>query len=166
MDPIRVRGLKREDAYRLSEIRGQEAVAANLLSIPVVNYQSSENFVQKSLSDPNSIQLVAEIEGKVVGTCGININSNPKINHVANLGIMVDENYHRRGVGTALLEAILKICDDWYMLKRVNLGVFESNQSAIKLYEKHGFVIEGVKQCAFKRYGKYENEVIMGRVRQ
>lgn len=45
----------------------------------------------------------------------------------------------------ALLTKILDLADNWLMLERVELGVLETNSKAKSLYEKLGFVEEGVK---------------------
>jgi len=73
------------------------------------------------------------------------------------------------GVGTALMKALLDIADNWLMLVRVELTVFEDNERAIHLYEKLGFEKEGLMRLAAIslaaiRNGKYENQYIMARI--
>jgi RimJ/RimL family protein N-acetyltransferase len=46
-------------------------------------------------------------------------------------------------------------------LERIELGVFASNIPAIKLYEKAGFVVEGVKKKARKLDGVYDDMIQM-----
>lgn len=77
---------------------------------------------------------------------------------------MVHKDYQNKGVGTALMKALIDIADNWLMLVRVELTVFEDNKRAIHLYEKFGFKKEGVKQLAAIRNGKYVNELIMARI--
>ncbi|MDZ7543846.1 GNAT family N-acetyltransferase, partial [Clostridium perfringens] len=72
--------------------------------------------------------------------------------------------YQNMGVGTALMEALLDVADNWLMLIRVELTVFEDNKRAIHLYEKFGFEKEGLKRLASIRNGKYENEYLMARI--
>jgi len=50
------------------------------------------------------------------------------------------------------------------MLVRVELTVFTDNERAIHLYEKFGFVKEGVKRLAAIRNGKYEDVLMMARI--
>lgn len=63
------------------------------------------------------------------------------------------------------MEALLDIADQWLMLIRVELTVFVDNEKAIKLYEKCGFEIEGMKKKAGIRNGEYVDEYMMGRIR-
>jgi len=46
-------------------------------------------------------------------------------------------------------------------LERIELEVFASNAPAIKLYEKVGFVVEGVKQKARKLDDIYDDLIEM-----
>jgi putative acetyltransferase len=64
------------------------------------------------------------------------------------------------------MEAILDIADNWLKLKRVELCVFTDNQSAISLYKKMGFVVEGTKKFAAIRDGSYIDEYLMARYQE
>jgi RimJ/RimL family protein N-acetyltransferase len=46
-------------------------------------------------------------------------------------------------------------------LERIELEVYGSNKSAIRLYERAGFVVEGVKKRARKLDGEYDDLVQM-----
>lgn len=46
-------------------------------------------------------------------------------------------------------------------MERIELEVFASNARAIRLYERLGFVTEGVKRGARKLDGVYEDNVLM-----
>lgn len=84
--------------------------------------------------------------------------------HSGSIGIMVHKDYQNKGVGTALINAIIDIADNWLMLVRLELTVFEDNEVAIHLYEKLGFAKEGLKRFAGIRNGKYVNEYMMARI--
>lgn len=74
------------------------------------------------------------------------------------------KNYQNKGVGSALMKALLDIADNWLMLVRVELTVFADNERAIRLYEKFGFEKEGVKRLAGIRNGRYVDELLMARI--
>jgi RimJ/RimL family protein N-acetyltransferase len=46
-------------------------------------------------------------------------------------------------------------------IERIELEVFASNTTAIALYEKLGFVVEGTKRRARKLDGQYDDNVCM-----
>ena len=51
------------------------------------------------------------------------------------------------------------------MLVRVELTVYADNERAIHLYEKYGFVKEGVKRKAAISCGQYKDEILMARIK-
>jgi putative acetyltransferase len=107
--------------------------------------------------------LVAEVDGKVIGTAGLHIYPSPRLSHSATFGIGLLPGYQGKGIGTQLMKELLDLADNWLMLVRIELDVFEDNLHAIHLYEKMGFVLEGKKRYATKRYGNYETECFMAR---
>lgn len=59
--------------------------------------------------------------------------------------------YRRLGIGTLMLEHVLKICRDDGNIDNVFLHVQVNNESAIKFYEKFGFEIVEEKKNYYKR---------------
>ena len=59
--------------------------------------------------------------------------------------IAVDPCCRRRGVASHLLEELLRVCRE-NGVKRVLLDVRESNEAAIKLYERMGFKADGMRK--------------------
>ena len=62
----------------------------------------------------------------------------PRRRHAGGLGIMVRTDCQGQGIGTALLEAVLDLADNWLMLRRVELEVYADNGGAIRLYRALG----------------------------
>jgi L-phenylalanine/L-methionine N-acetyltransferase len=109
--------------------------------------------------------LVAEVEGRVVGTLGLHASSRPRRRHVGEIGMAVHDAWQGRGVGGALLAAALDLADDWLDLRRIELQVFADNAPAVRLYERFGFVVEGVaREFAFRR-GAFVDALLMARLR-
>ncbi len=77
----------------------------------------------------------------------------------------VDESFQGRGVGTALMAALMDLADNWYNLRRVELTVYKDNPQAIYLYQKFGFTIEGTHAAFAFREGEYVDALTMARVR-
>ena len=67
-----------------------------------------------------------------------------------------------RGVGRALLEDLIAWCRARGVVKKINLGVVPSNESAIALYRSLGFVEEGLCRRRFKIDGAYVDDLQMG----
>ena len=164
---LSIRSIRIGDAEAVNQMRRMDGVRENTLGLFSERVSRSEEFI-KNLSE-NDHLLVAEVEEngceKVVGTVGLNICKNPRMRHVAGLGIMVHADYQGKGVGKALLEKILDLADNWLMLVRVELTVFTDNERAVKLYQSFGFEIEGIEKYAGIRDGQYADEYLMARYR-
>jgi ribosomal protein S18 acetylase RimI-like enzyme len=105
-------------------------------------------------------QYLALVDGQVVGWCDILPLDRPTKSHGGVLGLGVLPGHRGRGIGTALLEAALNAAKE-YGLTRVELVVREHNTGAIALYERLGFVREGMKRNGVRVDGGYENLICM-----
>lgn len=160
---LRVRSVEPSDWRDLHELWSQPEVVWGTLQMP---YQSAAA-VRKKVEEPSEglVRLVAEVEGKVVGSAGLRSVSTPRRRHVGQVGMMVHPDHWNRGVGSALLAALIDLADNWLDLTRLELTVYADNAAAIHLYRKHGFVVEGTHQAYALRAGAYVDTRFMARVR-
>jgi len=108
--------------------------------------------------------LVAEIDGNVVGNLGLHAAAkSPRRRHVGTLGMSVHDDFHRRGVGSALLKAAIDLADNWIAYTRLELTVYTDNAAAVALYRKFGFGIEGTARGYALRNGEYVDAFMMAR---
>lgn len=85
--------------------------------------------------------------------------------HTAHLGLGVHDDFTGRGIGKALLLALIDAADNWLNIRRLELTVHADNLKAIGLYEKCGFEREGVhRDYAFKN-GRFVDALAMARLR-
>ncbi|MEV5515266.1 GNAT family protein [Streptomyces flaveolus] len=66
-----------------------------------------------------------------------------------------------RGVGTEATRLIVGHAFEQLGLHRVQLEVYGNNHRALRVYEKAGFVVEGVRRQAAWRDGEWVDEVLM-----
>ena len=69
-----------------------------------------------------------------------------------------------KGVGTALLEAVIDRGKDHWGLRRLGLVVWAYNSPAIRLYEKHGFEHEGQFKDYVRSGASFKNALAMARL--
>ncbi|MGF1759234.1 GNAT family N-acetyltransferase [Photobacterium sagamiensis] len=110
--------------------------------------------------------LVAEKDGMIVGQLGFEAIQRARRKHVGSFGMAVHDDHQGLGVGTKLLTAAIDLAENWLNISRVELSVFVDNHSAIALYEKHGFVIEGEAVNFAYRNGQYVNVYHMARLKK
>ena len=157
-----IRAVRTEDCQDLYEMLSCPGVVRNTLQLPYVSLDKREEWL--SNLTPDDYMLVAEVDGKVVGNIDITRRKN-RLAHVANLGMAVHDDYQDRGIGTALMQAILDMTDNWLNVKRVELDVYTDNLRAVHLYKKFGFEIEGVRRSLAFREGEYVDAYHMARLR-
>jgi RimJ/RimL family protein N-acetyltransferase len=96
----------------------------------------------------------------VVGWCDVTRPTFEGFRHVGRLGMGLLPGWRGRGLGRRLAEAALAAAHAGG-IERVELEVFASNAAAIALYERLGFVREGVRRRARLLDGAYDDVVLM-----
>lgn len=66
-----------------------------------------------------------------------------------------------KGIGTSAVSLILNFAFNELNSHRIYLQVFSFNERAIKLYEKSGFVGEGIMRQTLYRFGKWHDTILM-----
>ncbi len=78
----------------------------------------------------------------------------------------VRDDWQGKGVGSTLMQAALELADSWLNLTRLELEVYTDNVSAVRLYEKFGFVNEGTLRRYAFRDGVFVDAYMMARLRE
>lgn len=112
----------------------------------------------------DGVLLLALVAGVIIGVAGADRGVHRATRHVVGLGLSVHPDWRRRGVGRALLRAVLDWADAQPDVLRVELSVNARNTGALALYEECGFEREGVRRAALRKAGKLLDVVVMGRV--
>lgn len=159
--PAVIRHAEPSDIDAIKAIYDQPSLYANTLQLP---YQPVANWQRLYNAGTGFYNLVAELEGKVVGQLGMQVCQNPRRRHVAELGMGVREEYQGQGIGSALLRAALEMADNWLNIRRVELTVYPTNEAAIALYERFGFEVEAELTDYAFQYGNYVNVLAMARI--
>ena len=100
--------------------------------------QEGEYLQQKAFS-PDEVELVAEVEGRIVGQAGIaRVGRADKVKHRATFGISIDIDYWHLGMGRALTKACIELARQAGYLQ-LELDAVADNEKALALYESEGF---------------------------
>ena len=106
--------------------------------------------IEARTSNPRSLWLVAELEGKIVASCDTTcVRDRNRFRHRASMGIMVLKAYWQLGIGRALMQACIAGCREMGY-EQLELEVVSDNSHAIALYESLGFINCGRKPHSFK----------------
>jgi ribosomal protein S18 acetylase RimI-like enzyme len=143
--------------HRMFDVVARERRYLALLEAPPL--ESFRAFVLDTI-DKGHPRFAAVSDGEVVGWCDVLPKPLPIHAHVGVLGMGLLPPFRGEGVGRRLVEKALDAARA-FGLSRVELTVREDNANAIALYEKTGFVAEGIQRNAFKVDGQYQNLIMM-----
>ena len=85
-----------------------------------------------------SIYLVADDEGEIVGCLNLNSFSKERLKHNAELGISVKKDYWHKGIGSMLIKEAIEFAKK-INIDSIYLTVRSDNERAKSLYTKFGF---------------------------
>jgi RimJ/RimL family protein N-acetyltransferase len=117
------------------------------------------HFVKSNLENGNPM-MVALAGEKVIGWCDVRREFFPSRAHRGTLGMGLLPEWRGRSVGRRLLEATLAQARR-SGFKRIELDVYADNPRAIALYEKAGFVREGIVRDASLIDSVFRDAILM-----
>jgi L-phenylalanine/L-methionine N-acetyltransferase len=164
MTGITIRHVESDDAEAVRQMFQSPHVVRGTTRLP---YQAREELAKRVAYDPAMLKLVAEIEGRVAGYAELQTFPDwARHRHAGEINmITTHQDFRGRGVGAALMTAMLDVADNWLGLRRIGLFCWADNLRAIALYERHGFVREGVMRDFVVLDGGFGDAVMMGRIR-
>ena len=119
-----------------------------------LDLEAEQAYLQAQCGSHDNIQLLAKVNGEIIGTASLNRNHN-RMRHRGVFGISLKKAWWGCGAASALMEAILAFARE-NGFEQLNLEVRSSNARAIRLYEKYGFR----KLCTFPHFFKIDGEYI------
>ncbi|MGE0624144.1 MAG: GNAT family N-acetyltransferase [Pseudomonadales bacterium] len=162
-EDVRIRAVEPEDYEALRDIYAQPNAYYGTLQMPFPSAHTWRERLKQAATDRYS--LVACIDDRPVGNIGLIPSPNPRRRHSAGIGMGVHDAFAGRGIGTALMNAVLDLADNWLNVRRLELTVYADNARAIRLYERSGFVAEGAHRDYAFRDGALVDAVAMARLR-
>ncbi len=157
-----VRPARPTDARPLAELfAAVRAEGRYLVTPPGVRSESHEAyFIRELVRSADSLVLIAESDGAVVGNVMVLPEQSRVQDHVGTLSICVAADWRDAGLGSALVAAAL----EWSVgrgLVKVQLSVFPDNARAIAVYDRAGFVTEGLRRRQFRSDVGFRDELLM-----
>ena len=156
-----------EDAHFLASGENDPVVREALfLSLPV-SFEQQENKIRQFISSKESIVFVIrerETKKQVGQTAFFRVDyiSRAAVFYLA----ILDTAYWSKGFGTEATQLMVDYAFETLNLNRIQLHVSAENTPAIKIYQKAGFVKEGVLRQAMFRNGDYVDFCVMGILKQ
>ncbi|MBO4631116.1 MAG: GNAT family N-acetyltransferase [Lentisphaeria bacterium] len=110
----------------------------------------------------NEAMVTCLVDGKIVGNSSVSWSKSIKTGHRANVAIALFREVWGLGIGTRLMQELIRIAESNERITQIELGFVEGNSRARALYEKMGFRITGVQPNAIRlKDGTLLNEYLM-----
>lgn len=165
---ILIRSAHVSDARSIIEIKAQVIDE----KIYMLRERDEASFTEESeTADINShlecegcAYIVAVHEGKIAGFIELMNGKLRRTRHAGMLSIFIAKEYRGDGIGSMLMEELVRWAEKDQLIEKLTLAVFSVNERAIALYKKFGFETEGVCSRDMKLGdGTYIDSILMYR---
>ena len=153
-----------EAALKLFRIAAAES--DNLARLPdeiKLTPEKEREYIRTHRDSPNSIFVIAEVDGSAVALAGVEGQKLRKFAHHGELGMCVLREFWRFGIGRAILDYL----EAWARqagLRKLCLRVYDFNEPAYRLYSGAGFAEEGrLKADVLRADGTYGDTLYMAK---
>lgn len=127
-----------------------------------LSLEDERRFLQGRVDAARELMMIAEVDGKIAGSCGIEAKAERKrILHRCGFGIALKKEYWHLGIATEMIAYTCELAKSLHY-EQVELEVVEGNDRAQVLYEHCSFTVIGHVPHAM-RYddGSYRDETVM-----
>lgn len=118
-------------------------------------------YIKNISKDTNTLMILGIIDSNIVSVAQISSNNRKRIAHNSEISISVKKEYWRTGIGSIVMEELIRFGKEHNTIKNISLGVRSSNVNAIKMYEKFGFIKVGIHKNFFNIEGNFYDEILM-----
>lgn len=163
---LTIRGLRSDDWMALYALFSDEAVLRDTCALP---YVGEEAFRERLNNPPAGMHtLVAELmlpsgRERVVGVAWLHALEGRQ-RHTGRLQVAIQPELRGGETEAGLLEAVLRLADDWLALYRVETVVFPPDEAHVALLRRLGFVHEATMRRYAVRAGHYADGWLLARL--
>lgn len=166
-DILVIREAELEDARPFINLQETIFSESDFMLYGKSDFQMTVQHIRKQMSawksSPNSILLLAIMNGQFAGFILLQGQSAPRARHRSSLVLGVKNEFSRKGVASSLINRAFLWAKQNGVTK-LELTVIKENIVAYNLYQKAGFETEGERKNSLLINGQYVDEYYMGRV--
>ncbi|MDR3166142.1 MAG: GNAT family N-acetyltransferase, partial [Synergistaceae bacterium] len=160
---IKLKKITADDTPLILKMRNADEVKQNFVIHDDFTEESQLNWLENTVGAGKAIQYIILFDDVPVGSVYIN-----NIDHVhakGELGIFIgDTTFRGQSIGITAINTITCIAFEELTLHRVYLRVFPENVTAVRSYEKAGFLYEGLLRDTVYTGGRYRDMIVMSKI--
>jgi ribosomal-protein-alanine N-acetyltransferase len=151
---VTLRKWKKSDVDALTKIANNKNIADNLRDQFPFPYKKSDakKWIGNVKKQEITNNFCVEADGEVAGSVGFVFKEDVYRKNVE-IGYFIGEKYWGRGIGTEAIRQTLEYVEKKFDPVRVYAEVFEHNIASMKVLEKNGFHLEGIRKKAVIKNG-------------
>ena len=126
-----IRARFREDVEGIAELVNLPGFPYGTMRLPFHSLDEVRGWLERPAD--GDVNLIAILDGRIVGNGGLH-RFQGRRSHAAEIGMGVHAGYIGRGIGTAILKALIDTAERWLGLRRLELTCYVDNAPALALY--------------------------------
>jgi len=133
------------------------------------HYGTKSESVKKyicSMDFEKNLLIVAATDRAVVGALsGIQMDGgkSPQTAHILNIGLHIIPAYRGHGIGSQMLVYAINWAKE-RTFKKLEANIFTTNKKSLHLFERAGFIEEGMRHKRIRIGNQYIDEVLLGKI--
>lgn len=141
-------------------LRNQADVRKYMYTSHEISEQEHANWLNSLAGNPRQAVFVVMLEGQAAGVVSLNaINPQQK---TADWAFYLDTQLQGKGLGSLVEFWMLDYAFNTAQLEKLNCEVLETNPAVIKMHQKFGFLIEGVRRRNIIKDGQRIDVTLLG----
>lgn len=126
--------------------------------------EAGKEWLAKTIGATPVVNFAIDLDGEAVGGIGLIINSDVYIMS-AEMGYWLGEEHWGKGIATETVRQMVEYTFYYFDIIRLYAEVFETNKSSMRVLEKNGFYLEGVRRKAVLKNGVLMDDYIWIKLR-
>ncbi len=126
--------------------------------------ESGKEWLDKIVGAEPVINFAIDLDGIAIGGIGIILNSDVYVMSTE-IGYWLGEPFWGQGIATEAVRQMAEYVFYYFNIVRIYAEVFEINKSSMRVLEKNGFYLEGVRRKAVLKNAKLMDDFIWVKLR-
>jgi RimJ/RimL family protein N-acetyltransferase len=163
---VTIRVWKLEDVANLALYANNVHIWNNMRNYFPHPYGEEEatEWINKAIAEMPLLNFAIDVDGQAVGGIGLGLNTDIYL-YSAEIAYWLAEPYWGQGITSEAVRQMIEYVYYYFDIVRLYAEVFENNKSSMRVLEKNGFYLEGVRRKAVFKNGVFIDDFIWVRLR-
>jgi RimJ/RimL family protein N-acetyltransferase len=126
--------------------------------------ENGKAWLDKTIGSLPIVNLAIDLDGEAVGGIGLILNSDVYVMS-AEISYWIGEPFWGKGIATEAVRQMTEYTFHYFDIIRLYAEVFENNKASMRVLEKNGFYLEGVRRKAVLKNGVLMDDYIWVKLR-